>query len=205
MRWLGCVALGLVAVVIGGLAFMQVGEVVYAFTDEFAPGFFPGCYSDLIQYSSPGFDAPRKIAWGDMLFSSATCGAACIGSVTFLIPGFRLGGAMSVLRAYLIVCIGGLAGACAGGGVGYLLGVAVPGYYRGVFRAGGEPWFDPLQVGIGLGVSQGLLAGLAVGAVVVVAVVWYRARAEALTRPVRQAEPLSWPTDMSQNEDPAAG
>ncbi|QEG29579.1 hypothetical protein GobsT_43770 [Gemmata obscuriglobus] len=138
MRWLGCVALGFAAAVAGGFAFMQVGEIVFAFTDTFAPGFFPGCYPGLIRYSSPEFDAPRKHAWADMVGGSALCGAACIGSVTVLIRGLRLGGAVSVLRAYLIVCLSGLAGACAGGGGGYLLGAAAPGYSRRAFSAGGD-------------------------------------------------------------------
>ncbi len=189
MRWLGSVILAAVATVVGGFVFMQVGEGVYAFIDAYAPGYFPGCYSGLIRHSQPGFDAPRKIAWGQLLFNSGMCGAACLGSVTLLVLGLRLGGAVSVFRAYLIICLSGLAGACAGGGAGYLLGVAVPGYYRGVFRAGGEAWFDPLQVGVGLGVSQGLLVGLAVGAVVVVAVAWYRSRAPQPLGSARHAEP----------------
>lgn len=193
MRWLGCVALGLVAAAVGGLAFMQVGELVFAFTDAFAPGFFPGCYSGLIQYSSTEFDAPRKHAWADMVGGSALCGAACIGSVTLLIRGLRLGGAGAVLRAYLVVCLSGLAGACAGCGVGYLLGAAAPGYYRGVFPVGGEAWFNPLHVGVGLGVSQGLLVGLVAGALVAVAASWRRARVPAPAAHQRSPEPGAAP------------
>ncbi len=176
MPFLGCVLLALVAAVVGGFVFMEIGEVVFAFIDEFAPGFFPGCYSELIPLSKHGFDVPRKFAWGDILMSTAICGVGCMGSVTLLITGLRLGSAMSVLRASVIVCLGGLACACAGGGGGYLLGVAVPGSVRGLFRAGGEAWFNPPQVGLGVGVWQGFLAGSTVGAVVAVVVAWFRGR-----------------------------
>ena len=60
---------------------------------------------------------------------------------------------------------------------------ASPSYYRSVFRGGGSPDFDPIQVGIGLGVSQGLIAGLVAGSVVVLAVGlsgWRRAAKEPL-------------------------
>jgi hypothetical protein len=183
MRWLTSLLLAFGAAVIGAFVFMEVGEVLYSFTYEFAPGFFPGCYPSLIYHNVPGFDAPRKMAWGDVLFSSSICGATCIGSVTLLIRGFHLGGAMSILRAYLIVFLSGIAGACFGGMVGYVMAVVLPGYYRGVFRAGGEVWFDPVQVGLGLGVTQGLLIGLALGAVVVLAVAWYRASASKIDSP----------------------
>ena len=61
--------------------------------------------------------------------------------------------------------------------IGYLLGRFAPGYYRAVFRNGNDPQFDPVEVGIGLGLTQGIAAGLAVRALVVLAVAWYRSRA----------------------------
>lgn len=83
---------------------------------------------------------------------------------------------MTVARGFIIIVLSGLAFALGGGLIGYALAVILPGYYRGVFSGGREPWFDPVGVGIGLGLSQGLICGLVVGAVVVLAVAWYNSR-----------------------------
>ncbi len=176
MRWLICPLVAIFAAVVGGVAFMQVGEIAYVFLDEFAPGYFPGVYPVFLEDKHFTIEDARKFGWGELLGDYGVIGAAAIGVTTVFIMSLRLGGFMSILRAYLIICLSGVAGVCAGGGIGYLLGIAVPGYYRGVFRAGGEAWFDPIQVGIGLGVSQGLPAGLAIGSLVVVVVAWSRSR-----------------------------
>ncbi len=55
----------------------------------------------------------------------------------------------------------------AGAGVGLALGMLAPAYYRGVFRNGDEPWFDPPSVGLGLGLSQGLILGALLGVAIV--------------------------------------
>src|SRR5262245_44402839 len=83
---------------------------------------------------------------------------------------------MTVRRAFLIGA--GSAAVCAavGTGIGLALGSLAPDYYRTVFRHGNAPEFNPVQVGLGLGLSQGLLAGLAVGSVVVLAVAWTESR-----------------------------
>lgn len=83
---------------------------------------------------------------------------------------------MTVAKAFLIIILSALTVAFAGGLVGYTLAIAVPSYYRTVFRSGNEPWFDPKEVGIGLGVTEGGMCGLGVGAVVVLAVAWYNSR-----------------------------
>ncbi len=77
---------------------------------------------------------------------------------------------MSVARGFAIIVASGVLFAVGGGGLGYALARLAPSYYRGVFRGGEAPGFDPVQVGVGLGVSQGLIAGLVVGSVVVLAV-----------------------------------
>ena len=77
---------------------------------------------------------------------------------------------MTVLRGFLIIVVSGIGFAPAGGLIGYALGRVAPAYYRGVFRRGEAPDFDPVQVGLGLGMTQGLIAGLLVGSVVVLAV-----------------------------------
>lgn len=83
---------------------------------------------------------------------------------------------MTVAKAFLIIILSAFTFAVAGGLLGYTLAVALPSYYPTVFRSGNEPWFDPREVGIGLGVTQGLMCGLGVGAVVVLAVAWYSSR-----------------------------
>lgn len=83
---------------------------------------------------------------------------------------------MGILRAFATIIASAIGFGLAGGLVGYLLGVVAPGYYRAVFRNGGEAYFDPPSVGLGLGVTQGLTVGLIVGALVVLAVAWYRSR-----------------------------
>jgi hypothetical protein len=92
---------------------------------------------------------------------------------------------VTVSRGFAIIIVSGVAFAAGGGGLGYALGRLAPSYYRGVFAGGESPGFDPVQVGIGLGVSQGLIAGLGVGSVVVVAVAisgWRRPTKELLER-----------------------
>ena len=77
---------------------------------------------------------------------------------------------MTVFRGFAIIVASGIGFAVAGGLIGYSLALAVPSYFRNVFRDGHSPLFKPVEVGIGLGVSQGFIAGLIVGSVVVLAV-----------------------------------
>lgn len=83
---------------------------------------------------------------------------------------------MSVAKGFLIIILSGIVFALGGGVIGYTLAVFLPSYYRGVFSSGRESWFDPMEVGIGLGATQGLMCGLVVGGVVVLAVAWYNSR-----------------------------
>ena len=94
---------------------------------------------------------------------------------------FGNGVAMTVIRGFIIVVVSAIGFGAAGGGIGYLLGVLVPEYYRGVFKAGNNPVrimaeFNPRDVGLGLGLAQGLLAGLLVGSIIVLAVALYATR-----------------------------
>lgn len=94
----------------------------------------------------------------------------------------------SVARAFSIVVASGIVGSVVGTGLGYLLGHVTPAYYRGVFKAGADPGFDPVQVGLGLGFSQGLICGLLVGSAVVLAAAWSRRRAGGGEGPMRLDE-----------------
>jgi hypothetical protein len=90
---------------------------------------------------------------------------------------------LSVLRGIVIIVVCGVCFGVAGGLLGFTLGVGAPAYYRGVFRAANDPGFNPVQVGLGLGISQGLICGAVIGSVVVLA--------GALSRPSRHdGEPV---------------
>jgi hypothetical protein len=88
----------------------------------------------------------------------------------------RLGGTMTLTKALLLIfgftAVGGALG-CLGG---YLLGTYNPAYYRGVFAGGQRPEFDPVAVGIGLGLSQWAAGGLVVGVILVFVLTWHDLR-----------------------------
>jgi len=73
-----------------------------------------------------------------------------------------------------------------GSGSGLILGVVIgkfaPGYFRGVFSNGSDSSFDPLSMGVGLGLTQGAAFGAAVGIVSVVVFFWYRSRRSTYDR-----------------------
>ena len=79
---------------------------------------------------------------------------------------------MTVIRGFGIVLCSMLLFGALDAGMGRLLGVVTPGYYRSLFRNGHEPWFDPAQIGLALGLTQGVAAGVVVGIAVVGAVAW---------------------------------
>ena len=90
--------------------------------------------------------------------------------------------AMTVRRAFLIVAGSAFLCGLIGAGLGLTLGTFSPGYYRTVFRYGNSDNFNPVEVGVGLGLSQGVIAGLVVGCVVVLAVAWYESRRDSILR-----------------------
>ena len=74
---------------------------------------------------------------------------------------------MPIMRGLVIVIICCLSFGVAGGLLGLALGVGAAAYYRGVFHAADDPRFDPMLVGLGLGLTQGVVCGAAVGCVVI--------------------------------------
>jgi hypothetical protein len=99
---------------------------------------------------------------------------------------------MSLVRGILIIVGCGACFGVAGGLLGLTLAVGAPAYYRGVFRAADDPRFNPVQVGLGLGISQGLICGTVVGAVLVLAVALSRSspqKGEAADLPDDDFEP----------------
>ena len=110
---------------------------------------------------------------------------------------------MTVAKEFVIIILSGIAFGVAGGLIGYTMGVIAPGYYRGVFISGREPWFDPIVVGFGLGVSQGLICGVIVGSVVILAVAWYNSRrkmSDAELRPHTTLESTEQENRLSEEQ-----
>jgi hypothetical protein len=91
---------------------------------------------------------------------------------------------VTVLRAFLIIGLSALVGVVIGGSIGCSLGFLAPGFYRSFFPMAHAADFQPVEIGIGLGLTQGLGLGLLIGCVVVLAVAWSNARQE----PVRSRE-----------------
>jgi len=80
-----------------------------------------------------------------------------------------------------------LAGAI-GASLGYGVGTLAPSYYRGLFYSGREEWFDPVSVGVGLGLSQGTAVGVVVGLAVVALLCWRDTRFQRGTGPPPQPD-----------------
>src|SRR5262245_26177063 len=59
-----------------------------------------------------------------------------------------------------------------GTAIGYGLGRFNPGYYRAIFAHGHNPEFDPVEVGVGLGLTQGTAGGVVVGLALVALLCW---------------------------------
>jgi hypothetical protein len=157
--------------------FALSGALVAMGLNWLAPGYYPGVF-------------PAANRWGE----AAEVGLG-IGVEQGLMLGLLVGVALAIglgwfgqlalvpsTRAFAVVAL--CATVFAGGGtlVGYLVGLFAPGYYRAVLSGGGQPDFNPIDVGIGLGCSQGLMLGVVVGAVVAVVVAWRLARKEAHLR-----------------------
>ncbi len=84
---------------------------------------------------------------------------------------------MTIRRAIGTILSCTLMLAMIGAGIGYGIGVLAPGYYRTVFfRSGREPGFQPVSVGVGLGLTQGTTGGVIVGLAVVALLCWRETR-----------------------------
>lgn len=77
-----------------------------------------------------------------------------------------------VLAVFGCSALGALLGLIIGG----LLGAAAPGYYRAVFAAGNDPDFNPVALGIGLGLTQGVVFGAIIGIALVAITSWHQSR-----------------------------
>jgi hypothetical protein len=171
-----CVFGTVVAMVVGAAAMWVIDEWACKSIDAIAPGYFAGRFSGYARHSTPEHDAPRKMGRSDLKVNSDIGGAIACASTTAILLSLRLGGVGWVVLANVIVLASAAVGGCVGGGIGYLVSHYSPDYLRGLYPVGGEPWFNPLHVGTGLGIARGLLVGLAAGAVGVLAVSWLRRR-----------------------------
>ena len=80
---------------------------------------------------------------------------------------------VSLFWSIAAVFVTGALGAVVGMTLGALLAVVAPGYYRAVFpRVVERGEFEPLSIGVGLGLTQGAGIGLAVGVVLVGIYYW---------------------------------
>ena len=79
---------------------------------------------------------------------------------------------LSIVAVFAAALSGGLLGTMVGGA----LGAFVPGYYRSVIPGGEQPGFDPVAVGIGLGMTQGMMFGAVVGLLLVAMFYRHRSR-----------------------------
>ena len=64
--------------------------------------------------------------------------------------------------------------------IGFLIGRFAPGYYRAVFPRVDDARFDPVALGVGLGLTQGTAAGVALGLTIVVVIAWFKLRERRL-------------------------
>jgi hypothetical protein len=78
----------------------------------------------------------------------------------------------SVAAVFGSAILGGLLGSVGGAA----LGAFVPDYYRSVIPGSDRPGFDPLAVGIGLGLTQGIMFGAVVGLALAAMYYWHHSR-----------------------------
>ncbi len=88
---------------------------------------------------------------------------------------------MTVLRGFVITMASCLGFSGLGALAGYVLAVLAPDYYRAVLHIRPEVVFNPVQVGLGLGLTEGAAVGLILGVVIVITVAWYDSRMEQRT------------------------
>lgn len=88
---------------------------------------------------------------------------------------------MTLTRAILGVLICMVIGAVIGGSVGFLIGRFFPQALQMQFRLGNN--FDPVQIGVGIGLPQGLMLGAAVGVALVAILAWREVRIQSRRNP----------------------
>jgi hypothetical protein len=162
---------GLLIVGLSCILFAAGGGLIAIGLNWFAPGYYAGVFPN---YRG---DNPAQIGIAIGIFQGLFVGAL-VGAVVALSLGWfgQLETAPSA-RAFAVVCFTGLVFSIAGTLLGYCIGTFAPDYYRSVVSGGRLPYFNPRDVGIGLGCTQGLIVGLIAGALAIVFLAWRRWRA----------------------------
>lgn len=88
---------------------------------------------------------------------------------------------MTIAKAILAVLVCMLIGAVIGGSVGFVIGFFTPQALEMQFRLGNR--FDPVQIGVGIGIPQGLMLGAAVGVVLVGILSWREVKMRGRNNP----------------------
>lgn len=88
---------------------------------------------------------------------------------------------MTIARGFLITFFSGVACACIGAILGFLIGFLAPDYYRLAVGLPRELSVNYAQMGFVGGFLQGLMVGLLIGLVIVVTVAWQTVK----SRPVQ--------------------
>ena len=164
------IVVGLIMVAGCPILFAIVGGLVAAGLDGFAPGYYPGMYFQGRDRHALGFGVTTGVLQGLMLGLPA--GIAIVASLGW----FRQLRPKFCALALAVVATFGAGFAVAGALIGYGLGACFPDYYRVVCHGEGQPGFDAVDVGIGLGCSEGLMIGAVVGTFVAVVLAWRRTR-----------------------------
>jgi hypothetical protein len=96
---------------------------------------------------------------------------------------------MTIRKAIGTVLLCTLLIGAVGTSIGFGLGKFSPGYYRAVCRNGYEAGFDPVSVGVGLGLTQGITGGIIVGLATVALLCWRETNmARASSTPLEPAD-----------------
>jgi hypothetical protein len=76
---------------------------------------------------------------------------------------------MTRVQSLITVIVSALVFGFLGGIIGFGLGRLTPGYYRAVYSRGDWHSFNPVEVGLGLGLTQGFAGGAVIGILLLLA------------------------------------
>jgi hypothetical protein len=85
---------------------------------------------------------------------------------------------MNVIKALATVAAAALAFGAAGMGIGYGLGKVAPGFFRQTLPVRDPATFNPVEIGLGLGLTNGLIWGMVIGLVLVAILAWKEVRTQ---------------------------
>jgi hypothetical protein len=111
---------------------------------------------------------------------------SCWGAY-LLLRGVVQGTPMTMRKAMLAVLGSTVVFAMVGLAIGFGLGSLAPNYYRDLYEGGHSPSFNPVAMGIGLGMTQGASGGAMVGIALVWIISWFETRraTQSTDKPVK--------------------